>query len=289
MVVTFEKPSKRSNENFRDEYKVNYKAPVHKALLEQKEKLTAHLRDICRLHEDVKDEEVSLSEISSNAYDQFVLKGTVRSYGATVCPLKTANIQDGTGYNGFLDVLEIIGDLYDEVRSYIHVDKKAQVDLTQLAMDFATRDKKADLDAIGEMNDEQKAMYAREYLESKGCIVIEFEDPGDGGEGKVSSNDDQTGVMHAEIEPESKSGDEESRFSDENKGDQTGVMHTGNPYPGSQEESDLYAKENPYVEPIPEQPGFGQAPVGGTVIPINQPQKDPDDMGEVRKRARKIN
>lgn len=296
MVVTFEKPSKRSNENFRDEYKVNYKAPVHKDLLAQKDKLTAHLRELCRLNEDVADEEIYLTEISSNAYDQFVLKGNVRTVGETLSPLKTANIQEGTGYDKFLDVTEIISDLYDEVRSYIHVDKKAQVDLVQYAIEFASKDKKAP-EGVGEMNDEQKEMYAREFLERKGYITIQMEDPGDQIE-RTGNDGDDGGPTDSEIDgvgPVTYNSETDMAPSIES-------LSSGTPYPGSQEEATQYFKENPEglfpdgheesgpMPTPPQQPGFGQAPVEtGKILSLNQtPAADPDDVGETRRRARSI-
>lgn len=265
MVVTFEKPSKRSNENFRDEYKVNYKAPVHKDLLDFKTKLIAHLRDICRLSDDVADEEIFVTEISSNAYDQFVLRGNVRTYGETESPLKTPNIQDGTGYGKFLDVIEIIQGMYNEIRVYMRAEK--QVDLVQLAMDFAAKDKKANVEDVAEMSDDQKEEYAREYLESKKYIVIPTEEEG-GEVDRFSGSDGDDGCP----------ADEEIESDLEEKTES----------PEVEESPDDFIPEGDVVL---QQPGFGSTvpTETGKVLPLEYKTQDPDDMGEVRKRARKIN
>lgn len=254
MVVFFERPSKRSNENFRDDYKVTYKAPVHKDLLAYKEKLTAHLKDICRLSDDVDDDDIRLTEISSNAYDQFVLIGKLRSYGSTECPLKTANIQEATGYGKFLDVIETVGDLYDEIRCYIRAEK--QVDLVQIALDFASKDKKVDMDEIAGMSPEQKAEYCRTYLEEKGCIVIPTGDSDDENYGEQDLDADSGNESESQHEVEE--GANLSELGGE-QGDQTA---------------------QPMLEP-----GFGSSPTGKVVL-LTQAEgvQDAykDDIGHLR-------
>jgi len=178
--VTFEKPSKRGTDNFRDEYDVKYKAPVGKEVMIPVEMLKAHLRDICSIDPKIGDEEIEILGVRSDADTDFLISAKVRSYGDSWFAVNTPKIDESMGYEKFFEVTEIINSLYNEIRKYIKSDKK--VDLVQIAMDFAAKDKKADVDVIAQMSDADKENYAREYLEGKGALIMMPSEIGDGGE-----------------------------------------------------------------------------------------------------------
>lgn len=179
--VFYERPSKRGTDNFRDEYDVKYKAPVGKEVLIPVEMLKAHLRDICSIDPKIGDEEIEILGVRSDADTDFIISAKVRSYGDSWFAVNTPKIDESMGYEKFFEVTEIINSLYNEIRKYIKSDKK--VDLVQLAMDFASKDKKANPEVVAEMPDEEKEKYAREYLESKGALIMMPNEIGDGDEG----------------------------------------------------------------------------------------------------------
>lgn len=177
LEVTYETVKMRGDQPFRVERKEKCSAPVNEEVLNHSRSLKKHVIDICKLNENLGEEDIHIVGVTSDADSGFIVSAKVRSYGDAWFAVNTPNMKEELEYDDFFDVIVTIREMYDEIRKYLRSDKK--VNLSQLALDLVVHDKKTEADVIQQMTPEEKEAYAIEYLTSKGHIVIENEDPGD--------------------------------------------------------------------------------------------------------------
>ena len=166
------------------------KAPAHRALVDQVELLRLHLMNICLIHED-SIEDVDVRGVSSDGDSQFIISGVVRTLGNSFFALNTPLVKDGSGYEHFDYVLDIVRNIYREANIYF---SKRDVELSkQIAIDFVERDVRignvpqfslAEVEAMEDGDDNLKKLMIQ-ALERKGCIVMSQDDHEVNGEDNV--------------------------------------------------------------------------------------------------------
>lgn len=249
LVVSYEKPTKREDFNYRDEYEVKHKASVHDDLKKKWDELKQHVINIGRLNADIADEEIRVTGVKSDGYESFQITYQVLTFGGAWCPASnTPKVTESLGYEGFDWCLELIRDVYNEVRAYIKAEKK--LNYSQLALDLAHNDKKGGADVVETvqaMSEQERINYCRELLEEKGAIVMMQDEMSEG---------NQVESEEAEIEET------------------------------PQEEIEVLAANEGSTSPVVT--GFGAVQETGKVVSL-QPEPAKDDVAAARKRARSMN
>lgn len=212
IVVVYGSSEVRNGVRYYNEHSVKHRAPVSEEMVEKFKELKPYMLSICGYVGNEREMKNMAQNLSINGvtYNDkgVVLSGQINVLaGNKVVALNTPLITDGNEYSDFVQVINILDNLFKETQMYI--DGSRTPSMVQIAMKFADKNPEIDKEAIKAMSDTELIAFVMPLLDKAGhCIILNTDVSEDKEEDKDSSSEALGGsaeqIENQAVTPDSK-------------------------------------------------------------------------------------